>query len=400
MLILVGLLVATICFIYIASVISVYRDAVSTLRAFTEGYDEMRRSGAGTPEMREEAARPTAPRPDRRLALMTFYAVAFDKNGQAIDVMNDIDPIYSDQALLDIAARLADSGNRQGLSRGLVYLVTERADETVVTMIDNTILTAGFTTLLRYTILFMCLALLPLYFLARYTANRIVRPLEENDRKQTQFVSDAGHELKTPLSVINANAELLAREIGENQWLCNINYESRRMSALVQELLWLARTEGASAPMEALDFGMLVTGAVLPFESVAFERKIDMESSIGEAIRVKGTMSELQQLIAILTDNAIAHSAGPAARHAVCIQLAKERGNAVFSITNDGVEIPDAEKEKIFERFYRMDISRSNETNFGLGLAIAKAIVTRHNGSISVSSKNGTVTFTVKLPLL
>ena len=115
-------------------------------------------------------------------------------------------------------------------------------------------------------------ALVVLFFLARYLAGKIVSPLEESYLSQRQFISDAGHELKTPVAVINANLELLSREIGGNQWLSNIQYENERMSALVIQLLELARAENVTPQMESLDLSRLVYGETLPFESVAYEK--------------------------------------------------------------------------------------------------------------------------------
>ena len=122
----------------------------------------------------------------------------------------------------------------------------------------------------------------PCSFSARYLAGRIVSPLEESYKRQRQFISDAGHELKTPVSVMNANLELLSREIGENQWLSNLQYENERMSGLIAQLLDLARTENVSPPMEPADFSRLTLGETLPFESVAFENGLQLETEIAD----------------------------------------------------------------------------------------------------------------------
>ena len=118
---------------------------------------------------------------------------------------------------------------------------------------DNRIINESMNTLLRYTIIFGSITITVMFFLAVYLAKRIVKPLEESYQKQKQFISDAGHELKTPIAVVNANAEMLQRDIGENQWLANIQYENERMRLLVGQLLELARTENVQPQTARLD---------------------------------------------------------------------------------------------------------------------------------------------------
>ena len=172
--------------------------------------------------------------------------------------------------------------------------------------------------------------------MARCLANRIVSPLEESYQRQKQFISDAGHELKTPVAVINANVELLSREIGENQWLSNIQYENERMSALIIQLLDLARTEQAKPQMESVDLSRLVWGEALPFETVAYESGLTLNNTISENVYVSGNSVQLRQLTSILLDNAIRHSTSGGE---VELILKKEKNYAVLSVINDGEEI-------------------------------------------------------------
>ena len=220
--------------------------------------------------------------------------------------------------------------------------------------------------------------------------------MEENYKRQKQFVSDAGHELKTPVAVVNANVELLSREIGENQWLSNIQYENERMSGLISQLLELARTENVKVPMETLDFSHLVLGEALPFETVAYENGLQLETDIAEGILLCGNDLQLKQLASILIDNAIRHSANG---KAVVLRLRKEKNHAVFSVVNDGEQIPPEQQKHLFDRFYRGDESRTDDRHYGLGLAIAKAIAGSHHGTIQVLCARGKVEFLVRLPL-
>ena len=196
---------------------------------------------------------------------------------------------------------------------------------------------------------------------------------------------------------MNANLELLARETGENQWLSNIQYENERMSELITQLLDLARAENAAPQMETVDFGRITAGETLPFETIAFEKQLFLKSDIPENICVTGNRMQLAQLTSILVDNAIRHSRSGTE---VSITLKKDRKSAVLSVVNVGEEIPPEQRKLLFERFYRIDSARNGEDgHYGLGLSIAKAIVTSHKGTIEVRCHDGKVEFVAKIPL-
>ena len=198
--------------------------------------------------------------------------------------------------------------------------------------------------------------------------------------------------------MVSANAELLSREVGDNQWLRNIQYENERMGVLIGQLLDLARTESVTPKMESLDFSRLVSGETLPFESVAFEKNLTLNSSIADDIRVEGNSTQLKQIVSILLDNAIRHSSDGGA---VFLTLKKEHGLAKLFVVNRGEEIPKEQQKQLFERFYRVDTARNGEDkHYGLGLAIAKAIVTAHKGHIQVRCFDGLVEFSVEIPAL
>lgn len=268
----------------------------------------------------------------------------------------------------------------------------------MVVFMDDTIMQQSMTTLFRYTLLFGSIALVALFFVALHLAKRIVKPLEESYQKQKQFISDAGHELKTPVSVVSANAEILSRELGENQWIANIQYENERIGKLVEQLLELARTENTVLKTQRLDFSRLVAGEALPFESVAFEKGLALHCNIADGLFVDGNSGQLKQLISILLDNAVRHGSGGSE---VALLLRAERNHIRLSVINDGDEIPPEQKEHLFDRFYRIDTARNGEDmHYGLGLAIAKAIVTAHKGKIVVSCHDGKVEFIVRMPLI
>lgn len=344
--------------------------------------------GPRTQEERREAA----------YQLSTFYSVAISDNGEVLRIDNEESTGgYSDDELTALAEELRTAGKTSGIRWNLVYLVSDKEGYTLVAFMDNTIMQESMTTLFRYTLIYGAIALLLFFLLSIHLARRIVEPLEESYTRQRQFISDAGHELKTPVAVITANTEILEKEIGKSQWIANIQYETERMGSLVSQLLELARTETVQVETEVIDYSHLVCGEILPFESVAYENGIALDYDIADDVHVNGNSTQLRQLTSILVDNAIRHCSVAGRVH---LTLTTNRSQAVLAISNTGEEIPEAQRERIFERFYRADEARTDDGHhYGLGLAIAKAIVTAHHGRIAVHCQDGQVTFTAQLPL-
>jgi len=330
--------------------------------------------------------------------LSTFYTVAVSYEGDILEIENEPPTVHTDDDLERLARSIIKGGRDNGTENNLAFYKTDKEGYTLVTFMDNTIVNENAMTLFRYTLIFGGVALVIFFFLSVFLARKIVNPLEESYQKQKQFISDAGHELKTPVSVVSANAELLSRELGDNQWLQNIQYENERMGMLVGQLLDLARTEDTTPQMEHINLSRLVDGEALPFESVAFEKGLVLNTNITSNIGVVGNSTQLKQIVSILLDNAIRHSKE---QGEVWLTLTKEHGFAKLSVINKGDEIPEEQRTKIFERFYRVDTARNSEDkHYGLGLAIAKAIATSHKGHIEVGCFNGFVEFRVQIPVL
>ena len=346
-----------------------------------------------------------AQRPDRRdppldqkpdYQLSTFYSVAFGDGDTVLDVDNGEKDVYSEEELISVAREVLAWNRPSGRTGNLTYIVSHRPDYTLVAFMDNTVSESGLNTLLHNILIIGSAAIIVLFFISLYLSKRIIQPLEESDRQQKQFISDASHELKTPVAVIETNAEMLSREIGENEWLANILYENERMGGLVKQLLDLSRAENAELPMESVDFSRVVTGEALALEMLAFDRGQVFRSDLEEGILLTGSKTQLTQLVSILLDNAIRHSAG----NEIGITLKRQGHHAVLNVVNDGDEIPQDKLEHLFDRFYRVDEARNSEgQHYGLGLSIAKAVAEKHDGSISVSCQNGKIRFIVSIPI-
>lgn len=235
-----------------------------------------------------------------------------------------------------------------------------------------------------------CVIWLGFFLLSYFFARWAVRPVADAVQNQKQFVADASHELKTPLTIITANAELLKDQCGGmapevDKWLDNVNQECAQMRRLVESLLMLARSDIAKkndTDWESFDFSDLLTEEILTFEPVFFQLGKNLEYEIADSVWVRGSLKEMRQVIKILLDNAAKYSK-EGGKTEIRLEL-WSRKRVCLWVKSEGNEIPKEERTAIFRRFYRGDASRSSQDSYGLGLAIAQAITKNHKGAIGV----------------
>ena len=244
-------------------------------------------------------------------------------------------------------------------------------------------------------------AALVVLFLCSYLLSGVVtRPVGAAWAQQEQFLSDASHELKTPLTVILSSAELLNQSALPEQavYIDNIREESRRMKLLVEDMLTLSRAQrsAGSLPEQTADLSEAAMTAALRFEPVAFEAGKRLEYDIAPELPVRGDGGKLGQALAALLDNAVKYSAG-----GTDIRLTAEKQGrfAVVAVADSGPDIPAEKLPHIFDRFYRADEARTDGDSFGLGLPIAKAIIDAHRGTLRCESGGGVTRFIITLPL-
>ena len=265
-----------------------------------------------------------------------------------------------------------------------------------VTLIESEDTINRLKTTIIVSIVIGILGLIIIYIVAKRISKTIVKPVEDSFEKQKQFVSDASHELKTPLAVIEANADVLQDKVGENKWITYIQKEVQSMNKLVNDLLVLARMENTNTELnQKFDLSKEVQMAVSVFESMIYEKKIELETNINERIEFNGDKEDIKHIISIIHDNAIKHTEE---NEKIIVNTLKEKNNIKIEIKNQGEPIPEEEREKIFERFYRVDKARSrSEKRYGLGLSIAKGILEKYNGNIYATSQDGFTSFVVKI---
>ncbi len=250
------------------------------------------------------------------------------------------------------------------------------------------------------------LSLVILLFISIYLTDKSIQPIKDTFEKQKQFIADASHELKTPLTIIKTNTSLILSNPedtikNQSKWIKYIESQSDRMSNLVNEMLSLAKLdiEENKLILSSIDISKIIENMLISFDAIIFENNISLEENITKNIFINGNEESIRKLFSILMDNAIKYTN---LKGKISVDLYLDRAKAILEIKNTGEGIDREHLDKIFERFYRIDNSRARDTGgYGLGLSIAKSIVDQHKGKIYAKSKlNDYTTFIVEVPYL
>ena len=360
---------------------------------------------ANNPEVQDNTNNPAPPdnrpEPDDRhqeIATAHFILAHYSQNDTLVSIHNSLSDTYTDEEIETYCNEILASGNELGTIAHLRYLVQTNDAGSIIALMDYSAEEQTNNQLLLISGILGGIGLILFGFLSYILSGLMVRPVTEAFDKQRQFISDASHELKTPIAVILSNSELLSDTFGENRQLSYIKQECDRMHHLVTSLLTLTRLEQTpDKELEKSNFCIsdALLERILPMESIAFEKGIVMESDISPDLTFYGVKEQIQQLAGILIDNALTYTSP---QGQIQITLKKESHHLVFTVSNTGDEIPESERIRLFERFYRSDKARSRTAgHFGLGLSIAQSIVANHKGQIHVESANGMNSFIVSL---
>ena len=325
----------------------------------------------------------------------TLYQVILDDENNIVDIINHTPNSVTESDIKKIANNLLKN-IKEGTNINNLYLeeYSYYYKDNKLIIIDNTNIKSKLNSDLLFSSIVFIISELLIIILSKLITYWITKPAEEAFKKQKEFIEDASHELKTPLSVIISSSELLTDNPKEIKWLDNIKRESNRMNKLIIDLLELSTLENEKRKvLETGNLSKTVELSCLTFEGKIFENNLKLKYDIQENIEMNMDENNIKQLVEILLDNAIKHSKE---KGKIELSLEKTNNDIILIVANEGLGIPKGEEEKIFERFYRVDKSRNrNENRYGLGLSIAKNIVLKHNGKISAYSKNDKTTFKV-----
>lgn len=294
------------------------------------------------------------------------------------------------QRLIDRILNNTPKGWREG---SFVYIKKDLTDGNRLIVLLNTEHSERSIYLMGSLVMFL-IGIAILTFVTNDLSRFVTEPARQELEREKRFITDASHELKTPLGAISINAQALEMENGDNIHVKNIVSETCRMNHLIERLLTLARLEEVST-FESCEFSLsaAVEEISLTYESIAYEKKIDYKYDIQEGITAVGNDDEFKQLVAILLDNALKHTAKD---ERIRIRLSKDDDRIFFTVKNTGEFISESDLPYIFDRFYSCD-RETNKGSFGLGLSIAKAIVERMKGSITAANESDGTCFTVEL---
>lgn len=344
-------------------------------------------------------------RPGNRFPFVAVFCVHLNSDGDIIFLSEENVSVTDETASL-AAKEALDSGNKDGIlgDMGLRFLMQHTSNGVKIAFADLSGEEESMASLIFTSLLVGLGGLAAFLLISFFLADWALLPVKRAWEQQRQFVADASHELKTPLTVILANIKILLshrQETVEQQlkWVEYMDFEASRMKTLVDDLLLLAKSDASrNEEYQRVSLSDAVWSSFLPFESVAFEKKVALNSRIEPDVFVTGDESQLKQLTVILLDNALKY----AGEHgSVTLSLEKALDRARLSVHNTGNPIEPDHLNNLFERFYRPDDARTRGMGgYGLGLAIARSIVEKHKGKISVESteKDGTI-FSVSFPL-
>lgn len=364
------------------------------MRAVTE--EPVRVAGQDAPTFRDS--------PDHENVGLPYFLMITDADGNITETRGDsfqfaVQPTELVQAILDAPS---DSGDLPQYN--LRYLRQQTKDGWRLACHDLGFIQHVCQSLLITSALSGGGALVLFFLLSLLFTHWAIRPVEQAWNRQKQFIADASHEIKTPLTVILSNADMLSQQIADENTpaarrVDNIRAEGKRMRRLVESMLFLARSDASilTAPLQKTDWSDALETSALTFEPLVFEHGLTLESDIAPDCFVMSKPDDLRRLADILLDNAVKYAL-PGGQ--IRLHLTREAGRfALLTVSNPAVAMTSHQTEKLFDRFYRTDPARSIQNGYGLGLSIARSITQTAKGKIWMTYQDGIATFYVRLPL-
>lgn len=385
MLSLLAVLTVIMCALNIVNYRGIVRDADSVL-------DILRENSGRFPELSETFDwRIDGPRyksPELPFEIRYFSVLLSEAGGVETTDMVQIAAV-DEETVQAYALRAYEADHARGFVEDYRFLRYEDDDGQRIIFLDYGRTLSSFRSVLIDSVYISLAGLLAVFALIVVLSKRVMKPFAENYEKQKLFITDAGHEIKTPITIIDAAAEVLEMEYGENEWLQGIRQQTARLSALTGDLIRLSRME-ESENLQMIDFPLseLVREAAAAFFPLAKAQGQELRLYIQANIECRGHEDSMRQLVSILLENALKYSSEGSA---ICLWLEKRSKGVSLRVENESVQPLEREHlEHMFDRFYRGDPSRSSRTQgYGIGLSIAKAIVSAHRGRISADTPDG-----------
>lgn len=314
-----------------------------------------------------------------------YFSVFFAEDGSVVSVNIGKIAAVNTETAIEYAQTVLSDGSSQGFVDDYRYTIYTSGNEVHIIFLDYEGEMSSFRTFLFTSTGVSIIGLLAVLLLLILLSGRIIKPFSENYEKQKQFITDAGHELKTPLTIIDADTDILEMDIGENEWLRDIQTQTKRLTQLTNNLILLSRME-EQPQREKIEFPIsdLAEEAVDTFQALAKTHNKILSGQIEPMLSMTGDEKAILQLITILLDNAVKYSNDGGK---IEVSLKKQKNLIILSVFNTVEFISGENLTHLFDRFYRADKSRNSQTGgYGLGLSIAAAIVNAHKGKITAST--------------
>lgn len=328
-----------------------------------------------------------------------FFRVSLNRQGEVTGVDTSMIASVDSQTAAQWGKQILSSGSKNGFWGDFRYSVSDGSIEIRVFFLDCSRSLSHFRTTLVGSIGIAAAGLLAVLLLLILFAGRIVKPVVESYEKQKRFITDAGHEIKTPLTIIGADLDLAELECEKNEWLQDIRWQVQRLTGLTNDLIALSRMDEERPMLQMIDFPVsdVVEETAQSFQSLATQQGKHLSVSIQPMLSLVGNEKEIRQLLSILLDNAIKYTPDGG-----LIDLSLEQKGKHLKLTLWNTTAETISKEQVsqfFDRFYRADASRSTSKGYGLGLSIAQGIVNAHKGTIHANSQEKKLVITVSLPI-
>ena len=314
------------------------------------------------------------------------------------DVSTDFIASVTQTEAEEFARNVLNGKRQQGYYKNYRFQIFTEENDNIVIFLNTTMELHSAWNVLLISGLVGMVCFLAVFFLVILLSQKAMKPYIRNIERQKRFITDASHELKTPLTIIDANTEVMEMENGESQWTKSTRKQIQRLSGLVQQLVTLSRLDEEKGLQNPAEFNLseAVSESVESYEALAQTKEKNLELEIEKNIFYVGDEKSIRQLFGILMDNAVKYSSD---KGNIKLTLKRKGRKILLEVYNDAEELPKGKLDVLFERFYRLDSSRNSGTGgSGIGLSVAKAIVLTHKGKITAENRKGNgLTVTVLL---
>lgn len=319
-----------------------------------------------------------------------YFSVLLNGSGEVVQTETASIVAVDRATAVNFAEQVLNAAASRGFVESFRYVRYEEGANIRITFLDCGRKLNSFRVFLYVSVGMSLMGLFIVFWVILFCAGKIIHPVAESYEKQKRFITDAGHEIKTPLTIINANIDILEMELGENECLTDIQQQADRLTSLTNDLVYLARMEEAedSLQMTEIPISDVIYETVISFKAVAQGQEKELQYNIQPMLSMKGNHKAIQQLLSLLMDNALKYSP---AGEAIIISFAKQGKTLRLNVYNKTLTPVDRDDlSRVFERFYRTDKSRNSATGgHGIGLSVAKAIVSAHGGKIQAWTEDG-----------